>query len=87
MMFASDLVERVAHRVEKVPVGRNDGTVELEFDHRLRPADGGGLRQCILNQQFLLRIEQAELLHVPKWEQVVNRFYCSLGCGAGFNIP
>src|SRR6202000_1287762 len=43
VMPAPDLLERIAHNIEKVFVGMNDGTVEIERDHRLRPADRGEL--------------------------------------------
>ncbi len=49
VVLAPDLVERVAHRVQEILVGGDDGAVELELDHRLRLADRCGLRQRILD--------------------------------------
>jgi hypothetical protein len=47
MMLALDFVETVTHRVEEILVGGDDRAVHLELDHRLRPVDRSGLRQCI----------------------------------------
>ncbi len=40
VMLAHDLVQTVTHRVEKSVIRRNNRAVHLEFDHRLRLADG-----------------------------------------------
>jgi hypothetical protein len=54
VMGAPDLVQTIAHRGQKVLVGVDDGAVQVELDHRLRPADGGHLA---------VQIDQA-ILHV-----------------------
>ena len=61
VMLALDLVERVAHRVEKILVGGDDGAVELELDHRLRLADGVRLRERFLQICIPLKIEHVRL--------------------------
>ena len=43
MVLALDLPQRVAHRLQEVLVGAEDGAVEVELDHRLALADGGEL--------------------------------------------
>ena len=43
VMLALDFGERVAERVQESVVGGDDGAVEIEFDHRLRAADGRDL--------------------------------------------
>src|SRR6202008_3353416 len=39
MMLAPDFIERIADRCEEVRIGIDDGAVEIEFDHRLRPVE------------------------------------------------
>ena len=39
MMAATDFFQRVADRTKKVCIRRDDRSIELEFDHRLAPAD------------------------------------------------
>ena len=43
VMLALDLVEPVAQRGQEVLIGRDDGAVEIELDHRLGAADRGNL--------------------------------------------
>ncbi len=38
-MLALDLLQPVAHGLEEVLVGGDDGAVEIELDHRLRFVD------------------------------------------------
>jgi len=38
-MLARDFRQGVAHRLQKVLIGRYDGAIQLEFDHGLRSAD------------------------------------------------
>src|SRR6185503_18566119 len=52
MMLALDFIETVTHRVEEILVGGDDRAVHLELDHRLRPVDRGGLRQCITGRRI-----------------------------------
>jgi len=55
MMLALDFLQPVAHRGEEVLIGGDDGAVEIEFDHRLRTADGGNLAGILHVADFLLR--------------------------------
>jgi hypothetical protein len=48
VMPALDFRKRVTENLEKILVGRHDGAVHIEFDHRLRPADGCGPRDGVL---------------------------------------
>jgi hypothetical protein len=40
VVFAGDLLQPVSHRIQEIPVGRDDGSVHVELDHGLRFADG-----------------------------------------------
>ena len=53
MVFAFDLVERVAQRLQEVVVGREHGSIHLELDHRLRLADGRDLAGIVGVAQLL----------------------------------
>ena len=55
MMLALDFLQPVAHRGEEVLIGGDDGAVEIEFDHRLRTADGGNLAGILHVADFLRR--------------------------------
>ena len=53
VVFAFDLVERVAQRLEEIVVGRDNGSIHLELDHRLRLADGRDLAGIVGVAQLL----------------------------------
>ena len=61
MMLAPDFLQPVAHRGEEVLIGGDDGAVEIEFDHRLRTADGGNLAGILHVADFLCRDVGGEL--------------------------
>src|SRR6202012_4530813 len=48
VMLALDFLQRVTERGEKIRIGRDDRSVEVELDHRLRFADGRRLCQRAL---------------------------------------
>ena len=55
MMLALDFRQPVADRGEEILIGGEDGAVEIEFDDRLRTADGGNLAGILHVADFLLR--------------------------------
>jgi hypothetical protein len=61
VMLALDFLQPVAHRGEEVLIGGDDGAVEIEFDHRLRTADGGNLAGILHVADFLRRDVGGEL--------------------------
>ncbi len=60
-MLALDFLQPVAHRGEEVLIGGNDGAVEIEFNDRLRAADGGNLARILHAADFLRRDVGGEL--------------------------
>jgi len=68
MMLALDLREAIAHALQEVSVGRDDGAVEVELDHRHGPVDrlqfGAGFALG-LQARGHVQGELNHLYHVP----------------------
>ena len=47
VVLALDFFKPIAHRVEEILVGGDDGAIQVKFDHGLRFADCGSLCDCI----------------------------------------
>ena len=66
MVMAFDLIERVAQYLQEIFVGSEDFSVEAEFDHGLRLADGGELALIVRALQFLLG-DIGRVFHDLEW--------------------
>ncbi len=63
VMPADDFVPRIAHYRKEGVIGRDDRAVELEFDNRLRAADGADLGAVFVGDDFRLSDVRRELHH------------------------